>query len=137
MKIYKNFRILDQTNDLVLGNIYEKVFLIKKLKNIEIYIDQFYGDPSCGTINTEFNKCLIGGENLVVFDINTNIKNTIELIRDIFDLRKKTEVEYEILTDPWSSSSAIWEYNIITNQIKKVSNFTKYKNREYSTEIDW
>lgn len=137
MIIDKNFRILSQTNDFILGNIFEKVFLIKKLNDSYVFIDEFYGDPGCGIIDTNYNKCLIGGEKLMRFDIVTSEKNIVKTIQDIYDLRKVSKTEYEILTDPWRANSAIWKYDLITNQIVKISDFTKYQNQEHSEEIKW
>ena len=137
MIIDENFRILNQTKDLILGNICEKVFLIQKINNNYIFIDEFYGDPNCGIIDTDFNKCLIGGEKFVNYDVTTNTKYHVELLYDVYDLRKISKGEYEILIDPWSTSSAIWKYNLITNKLEKKSDFTKYKNLEYTEKIEW
>ena len=55
----------------------------------------------------------------------------------IHSLRIKNLNIGEILIDPWSEISAIWELNIETNELSKIKNFTKYSDKEYSESVKW
>ena len=45
---FENFIILDETPELLLGNIYETIYLVNKNNNEFTFIDEMYGDPYCG-----------------------------------------------------------------------------------------
>ncbi|QES87356.1 hypothetical protein [Rhizosphaericola mali] len=137
MKIEKNFKILFQTSDFLLGNIYENVFLIKTQSNEEFYIGNFYGEPSFGIIDEVYKKCIVGGEKIINYDIFSTIKSEFELDNFAYDFKYINEAEYEILTDPWNEKSAIWRFHLVSETLFKVSNFTKYQNKEYVERIKW
>ena len=92
--------------------------------------DDFYGDPKCGLISEKNDWAIIAGEHLTVWRKNEKKKDKIVRIENdelkwIHDLRLKNEKIIEILTDPWSNNSAIWELDIEKMQYVKVSDFKK------------
>ncbi|QES88564.1 hypothetical protein [Rhizosphaericola mali] len=137
MKIEKNFKILFQTSDFLLGNIYENVFLIKTQSNEEFYIGNFYGEPSFGIIDEVYKKCIVGGEKIINYYIFSTIKSEFEIDNFAYDIKYINEAEYEILTDPWNEKSAIWRFHLVSETLFKVSNFTKYQDKEYVERIKW
>jgi hypothetical protein len=60
-----------------------------------------------------------------------------EKLKWIHLLRFKNEEIVEILIDPWSDNSSIWEINIKTFEYRRIRDFDNYKNKEYSEIIDW
>ncbi|MGD1837575.1 MAG: hypothetical protein ACPKPY_05905 [Nitrososphaeraceae archaeon] len=43
----------------------------------------------------------------------------------------------EILTDPWSEKSAIWEFDIDSLEFVKIRDFIKYQKTEFTNKIEW
>src|SRR5882724_8552195 len=64
---YPDFNILDETEKLLLGNIFEDVYLIDKRNGVELLHDDFYGDPQCGLISSTNEWAVIGGEHLTLW----------------------------------------------------------------------
>lgn len=97
----------------------------------------FYGDPSCGLISNDNKWCLVGGSTLrlwtgsEVFEIKDDNLNWACKFRQV-DANK-----VEILIDPWSDNSSVWELNIQTRENRKIKDFANYKDREYTDDIEW
>ncbi|AQX85173.1 hypothetical protein DSC47_04170 [Elizabethkingia miricola] len=132
---FENFIILDETPELLLGNIYEAIYLVNKNNNEFTFIDEMYGDPYCGIICTDNNYCIIGGHYLFLWVDGESIR--FEDLKDIYDIRKASDNEYEILTDPWSENSSIWIFNVMNKSFIKLRDFDKYRNTEYTNDVIW
>ncbi|MCL1668581.1 hypothetical protein M2T82_10955 [Elizabethkingia ursingii] len=132
---FKNLIVLDETTELLLVHTYERIYLVKKSNNEFIFIDEMYGDPCCGIISIDNKYCIIGGYELILW---VNGKSIIfEDLKDIYNIRKTSDDEYEILIDPWSENSSIWRFNVISKSLVKLRNFDKYKNEEYTDNVIW
>lgn len=129
--------ILYETDKLVLGNMYEDVYLIEKETGNEIFHDDFYGDPTCGLISRQNEWAIVGGEHLTVWKESNTTKFDYQDLKWIHSIRIKNDQQVEILTDPWSEGSAIWELSLATLEFHKVRNFEDYKHKEYTENIQW
>ncbi|NHA02218.1 hypothetical protein G7092_00345 [Mucilaginibacter sp. HC2] len=131
-----SFRKLCENKDFILGNVYEKSYLINKENGSVIYISDFYGEPSSGVLSDRSEWCIVGGDKLIVWKKPTKL----ELIKEetlspIFGIKYLSEIEVKILVDPWSEKGAIWLLNIQTLERKKMADFKL--NSEYTEEFDW
>lgn len=59
--------ILDETDELCLSYLYEDVQLLDKKSNQILFIDSFYGGPSCGLLDTDNRYSIIGGKHLTMW----------------------------------------------------------------------
>ena len=129
--------ILYETDKLFLKYEYESVELVEKQTGKIIFQDDFYGDPSCGLIDTCNNWAIVAGEYMFIWTpskfktFKTNDFNWIHA------LRIKDSENVEILLDPWSNNAAIWELKIETFNLKKIKDFNNYKNKEYTDKVIW
>ena len=68
--------------------------------------------------------------------------NSIEIIdeeslRHIHSIRLKGDSEIEILTDPWSEDSAIWEYDLNQESLNRIRSFRDYLDSPYTDDVLW
>jgi hypothetical protein len=133
----ENLKILNETNKYVLGHIFENVYLIDKNTNIESDLGQIYGDPSCGLIDIDNKWCVVGGSTIIIWTPKETNNIQVEELNWACRIRQKDQNSVQILIDPWSDSSSIWELNIINKTYFKISDFTHYKDRKYTEQIDW
>lgn len=134
----ENHRIIDETDLFKLYSIYENTYLLDKQTKSEMFLGEFYGDPSCGLISKNNDYCIIGGlEKCVLFKNEVvTILNDGQL-NPTFDIKQVNEQTLLILTNPWSENSAIWKLNIETLIITKIRDFLDYLDREYTESVIW
>jgi hypothetical protein len=133
----KEYKVLDETEELLLAYIYEDVYLIVKATREKINLGDFYGDPTCGFISKTNNWCIVGGSLLIIW-----IKEKIINIKDdelywVYAIRQKTEYKVELLIDPWADNCAIWEFDVLTKEKNKIRDFFDYKDKEYTDNVIW
>ena len=132
-----NFKILDETSKYLLGHIFEETYLFDKETNERYVLGSIYGDPSCGLIDQDNKWCIIGGSTLIIW----TPKETIELkVDELFwacKLRQINQNDVQVLIDPWSDNSAIWQLNIMDKSYLKICEFKNYRNKEYTEQIEW
>ncbi|PXV62665.1 hypothetical protein CLV62_11854 [Dysgonomonas alginatilytica] len=135
MKNQIGYRSLYKTDLFEIGNVYEDAYLINNETKENIHIGWFYGEPTCAFINADNSWCVVGGDVLIL------IKNfkliDIDGIKDVFAVKSIDESNIQILTDPWSEYSSIWQLNVESLACIKVQNFTKYKGEKYTNDVDW
>lgn len=59
--------ILAESENLLVKNEYEKVFLIFKSNSRKIYIGDFYGDPQAAVISNDESFCVMVGCGLIIY----------------------------------------------------------------------
>ena len=59
--------ILAESENLIVKNEYEKVFLIFKNNSRRIYIGDFYGDPQAAVISNDESFCVMVGCGLIIY----------------------------------------------------------------------
>jgi hypothetical protein len=121
----------------VLFKEFEDVFLFEKDTNKELWRISLYGDATGGLIGLVNDWVVVGGEKLIIWS-----EGKLETIEDseltwIFDLRQIGDDEIQILTDPWTSNSAIWSFDIISKRKVKIRNFNDYVDKPYSDNVIW
>ncbi|WP_298898809.1 hypothetical protein [uncultured Psychroserpens sp.] len=129
--------ILFETEKLKLEYEYELVNLIEKSSNQILLEDDFYGDPTCGIIDSSNKWAIIGGIHLTFWTPSKTQKFHSYEFEHISDLRIKDDNTIEILTDPWSEKSSIWELNLNTSVLTKIRKFTDYRNKKYTDNVVW
>jgi len=130
-------RVLSETNNLILCHEFEVAWLKDKSTGKELFRDEFYGDPECGLIDGNNNWAVVAGEHLTIWSNNQiNILSNPDL-KWVSAIRNKARNTIEVLIDPWSKESAIWEIDINTLNTKKIRDFSDYKEKEYTEDIVW
>jgi hypothetical protein len=134
---YEDFKIIEETTKYVLGYLWEHAYLYNKMTNEEIFLCEFYGICDAGVINDEEDWCVVGGDIIAIWSNGKiSIIDKYEL-KWVNDIRIKNRNTVEILIDPWSNDSAIWELNVEDNTFRKIRNFDKYKERPYTVDVEW
>ncbi len=129
--------LIHQNSNFTLFSIYEDIYLVDRKDNSETFLFSVYGDPICGLIDSSNQWITIGGNILHIWNISSSKMETIDLLW-IYDLRQIDKDTIEVLTDPWSKESAIWQINILTNRKMKIKDFTDFHGKEYVDErIEW
>ena len=84
----KSFNILDETNELILGHIFENVFLINKRTNENLNLGDIFGDPSCGLISNKNDWCVVGGSNILVWTKEKIVRINDDPLNWIYGIRQ-------------------------------------------------
>lgn len=138
-----NFKILFDNTVMIVGHIYETSYYFNKLTKEEFPIFEFLDDPCCSIVGQNNDWSLIGGDVLI---LKTWVDNTLRIVGDlkqIFDLKSIDAYTAQILTDPWSENSEIWQVSIDLNKptqpltLTKIRDFKEYFDRPYSENIEW
>ena len=130
---------LYESKNFILEHEYEDVYLTSKRVTASIFMSDFYGDAHCGLISKDEKWCLVGGSTFLLWDIEASAP--VDWVgKDLIwieDIRQIDTCKFQILTDPWSKKSTIWEINVKDKTVCKVQNFTKYLDTTYTENIDW
>lgn len=138
-----NYRILYENFVMSVGHVYETSYCCNKLTKEEFAIFQFDNDPTCGVVGNNNDWCLIGGDVLV---LRTWVDNTLRLVGDlkqIFDIKIIDDYTVQILTDPWTNNSEVWQLTIDLNKLTrpltltKIKDFKNYVDKPYTENVDW
>ncbi|RDC61869.1 hypothetical protein [Adhaeribacter pallidiroseus] len=129
--------ILYETDKLLIKNEYEVVFLIDKETNQVLVEEEFYGDPTCGLIDTNNEWAVITGEKIIIWTSEETKKIEDKNLRWRHDLRPKDNQTIELLNDPWSENSSIWELDIKTLEYKKIRDFNDYQDQVFVEIVIW
>ena len=132
-----NFHKLHETDRFILGYVFEDAYLINKKNAKEIYLGDFYGDPTCGLISEENNWCVAAGERLSIWKEGGNIS----IIKDdnlywACQIRQTAPYEVELLIDAsWSDKGSVWSFNINTFERHKLKDLIIDDGN--SEEVSW
>jgi hypothetical protein len=129
--------IIAETQKLKLEFEQELAVLTEKSNGKILLEDEFYGNPKCGIIDSENKWVIIAGIHLTFWKSNTSKKYQNESFEWVHSLRIKDEKTVEILTDPWSEKSSVWELNTENAILIKIKDFTDYRNKEYTEFVKW
>ncbi|MDM8162235.1 hypothetical protein QUH73_20645 [Labilibaculum sp. K2S] len=134
--------VLFETKKLIIEHEFENAYLIEKSSGKELLFDDFHGDPKCGLISKKNDWAIIAGEHLTIWRADKRNNKQVERIENeelkwIHDVRLKSENIVEILTDPWSEKSAIWELDIETLEFIKIREFREYQDLEHTDTVKW
>src|SRR5690606_36143473 len=134
--------VLFETDRLIIEHEFENAYLIEKSSGKELLFDDFYGDPTCGLISKKNDWAIIAGEHLTIWRADKRSNKQVERIENeelkwIYEVRLESENIVEILTDPWSEKSAIWELDIETLEFTKLREFREYQDLEHTDTVKW
>ena len=128
---------LYETDKLIIQHEFEYAYLCDKKSGMKLMYDDFYGDSACGLISHNNDWAIIAGEHLTLW-INGHIKKVEnEDLKWIHSVRAKGDYMVEILIDPWSDKSAIWELDLRTLKYIKLRDFSDYREKESCYTIVW
>ena len=139
----QNFRTLFQNAVMLVGNVFGTAYCYNKLTREEFAIFEFDNDPTCAVVGKNNDWCLVGGEVLV---LRTWVDNTLRMIGDvkeIYELKAIDAYTAQILTDPWTEQSAIWQLDIDIAKLTsptslfKIRDFKNYIDKPYTEQVVW
>jgi hypothetical protein len=117
-----NFHKLHETDRFILAYVFEAAYLIDKKSEKEMYLGDFYGDPTCGLISEDNNWCIVGGATLSIWKVEGNVLT----IKDdnlywACKIRQTAPYEVQLLIDAsWSDKGSVWSFNINTSERHKL-----------------
>lgn len=133
----KDVKPLDEIDSYMLFSQHEDVFLFDKDSNKEVWRTSMYGNATCGLLGLVNEWAVIGGEHLIVWIDNKLNPITDTELKWIHDLRQIGDDEIEILIDPWSERSAVWQLNLKTFKKTRIKDFNDYKDQPYQDKVNW
>ena len=129
--------LLYETDKLILENSYETTWLKEKTTGKVLFEDEFYGDPQCGLIDQENRWAIAAGDHLTIWTPKKTKRIEDGNLKCAHSIRLKNPDTVEILTDPWSINSSVWEMNIRTFEVQKIRDFNDYRGKEYTEDVIW
>ncbi|SHN46078.1 hypothetical protein [Chitinophaga sp. CF418] len=125
------YLVIRETDILQLVHQHEKGFLMDKVNQLAYALGWYYGDPSCGAIDINNKWAILGGLDLSVLWKDREI---IPLpFDDMHDIRQINENHVQILTDPWTTTSAIYTLPSTHSiyQVEGLSRLYKAQSKEW------
>lgn len=113
------------------------VCLLDKTTDRRTYLTDCYGDSSCGLIAPHHRWVAVGGEHLFIWTADGGYRLAREAIRWVHALRLIDANTLDLLTDPWSATSAVWRAWPEDGTYEKRRTFGAYKNRPYTGKVVW
>ena len=132
-----NFHVLDETDELIVGHLYDDGCIIRKTTGEELLYEAFYGDPECGLISKDNKWAIVAGHHIAIWRNGKVSRIKEDSVKDVHDMRAKDESLVELLTDPWSDHSAIWILDMESLTLKKVRDFLEYQGSPNRDEVEW
>lgn len=140
----KDFRLLAESKNYVLGHEFEYCYLYKKMTGHSIYLGDCYGDPSFGLIDKNENWALVLAHPAYlwtpshIFNLNEGQSSAARQLNFPFTARQIGNFEVEILDDPWSDNPGIHNLNAQTGVIQRIRDFKRLESPyDDNTEIEW
>ena len=128
-------RVLAESGNLIVVHCYEDASIYFKKTKEKFYIGDFYGDPTCALVGPDEDWVLVGGEHLTLWQ--GGLTASIAGIHWICGLRLVDSETVDILTDPWTSDSAVWRMTIPDRRLVKVADFPWYREKPYTDDVEW
>lgn len=138
-----NFKILFENTVMTVGHVFETSYCYNKFTKEEFAIFQFNSDPTCALVGKNNDWCLIGGDLLILRTWVDNSLRIFDQLKNIYGLKTIDDYTIQILTDPWTEQSAIWQLEINLTKLTrptslfKVKNFPDYIDKEYTEQVVW
>jgi hypothetical protein len=128
---------LNETNEYVLGHIFEEIYLVNKVTQERYGLGTMYGDPSCGLIDQDNKWCIVGGSTLIIWTTKGTTELKVSALYEACRIRQINHQTVQILIDPWADHSSIWELNILDKSYVKIGDFKNYQGKPYTEQIEW
>lgn len=131
----KDLTIFDQTDQLIIGGLQEKAYLYIIADKTEVPLGEYYGNPTSGIISHDNSWAVIGGYE--GFSLWTPHHITHHELSFVHDFRQISPTQCYILTDPWDKHSSIYQFDIPTLTLNKITPFTDYLDKPYTEHVIW
>lgn len=131
-----NTHLLYETTRMKVEHEYENAFLIDKPSQKVLFEDCFHGDPEQALIDTNNEWAIIAGDHLSIWTTHKSQIFNNHPLKWVHALRIKNMGIVEILTDPLSDASAIWELNVQTFELNRIKEF-KYDKTQHDEHMEW
>ncbi|SDF60198.1 hypothetical protein [Chitinophaga filiformis] len=129
------YRMVAEAEVLALVHQHEKGFLMDKGKKRAYALGWFYGDPTCGIVDSQNQWAIMAGtDQFVLWDNGEVIPLSFN---NAHQMKLDSPNSILILTDPWTEYSAIWSLDVQSRQFEKMKDFPEYREREYTEDIIW
>lgn len=144
MKLPNHFKLIVESTNYMLCNLYEEGYLFDKRKGIKIFIGDSYGDPDLGLIDKNEQWALLLGNTSYlwipgkIYNLNEAITHKEEIFQWPFAVRQINDFEVEVLDDPWSDNPGIYSFNVNTKAINRIRDFQQLEiPYDAMIKIDW
>lgn len=132
-----DFRIIQETDLYMLGYLWEQAYLFDKVNRKEILLCEFYGVCDSGMLSPNNDWCIVGGDLISVWKNGQVYVIDNDELKWVHDIRQIAPFVVEILIDPWSENSAIWQFNIEDLTFVKIRDFNEYKDKPHVENVAW
>ena len=144
MQLPEHFKILAESPNYILGNVFEYGYMIDKKTGHNIYLGESYGDPAFGIIDKDEQWAILFGHtsylwtNAEFLTLNKIHSTAREIFEWPFDARQINDFEVEILDDPWGDNPGIYKLNMKSKSIKQIRDFKKLDiPYDDNLKVDW
>lgn len=127
MELTEDFRVLAESENYLLGHVYELGLMVKKDSGEEIYMGDYYGDPDFGLIDKDEKWALLCGTDSYLWKADTlihlNREDTdfAELFHYPFAARQESKNIIQLLDGPLAGNSSAYNFNVETFGISKLA----------------
>lgn len=131
MTLPDHFKILAESENYLVGHVFEYGSILDKRTGKERYIGDSYGDPTFALIDRNEKWAFLFGHDSYLWmeekvrHINKELPTNTELFQYPFEARQVSEDQVEILDDPWSDLPGIFSFNILTFEAVRIGDFPK------------
>ncbi len=129
MNLPQDFKILAESQNYILGHVFEYGSIIDKRTGTGTYIGDSYGDPTFGIIDQKEKWALLFGHDTYMWTpsgikyLNDEMFVHEEVFESPYDAKQINDFEVEILDDPWGQNPGIYNFNIMTSKVIKIRSF--------------
>lgn len=119
----KDFFKIDETNELVLGGLWERIYLIDKRNNSEIVLGDLDGVVDIGIISKDNSWAITGREVILLWrngQTFTIDKKELGCVED-FKLISENLVELEVDSLNLNGNKSKWTLNTLTQELAKIN----------------
>jgi hypothetical protein len=132
-----HFRKLAESKAIVLGNLFEDVYLLNKRSNEEIYLGSLYGDPSFGLISTDDTWSVVGGEHIIIWhSYGKIIALDDEPFKWAVAVRQSAPLQVELLVEQTANNYCVRALDIETLEVVDLRTIT-IESDETLDNIQW
>lgn len=125
MTLPAHFKILAESENYLVGHVFEYGSILDKRTGRDIYMGDSYGDPTFALIDRHEKWVFIFGHDSYLWTEEKVRPLNSELFQYPFAARQVSDCLIEILDDPWSDQPGIFSFNILTFEAVRIGDFPK------------
>lgn len=143
------FRFLAESSRFILGHSYETVIVVNKIDGSEFSAGEHYGDPKVGLITPDESWFVTAGEGLQCFSIQRSLvtffrrgrvplgPEATEPAWFVHSARLESQHLVRVLIDPWSAFSSVWQVDLDTLSLSRLSNGPFLAESPHQTDVEY